>query len=672
MRLSASAFVVALCLSIANNRVKGLVEEAHVDGYRGGGGGAGTSSYSFAKSYGDHMVLQQAPATAVVWGFCTGCAPSYRLTQAIKLKLTPANGPSVAVPVSISAVTATKQHGGSTWRAVLPPTLAKRSADGTALPYTLNIGNDTSLHDVLFGEVWVCSGQSNMAFLLENAMNGTSLVQDANNHPELRFMTTKKTTATTPQLELLGVGQTWSVSSNLTVSDDGKHVKVAQPSAPRSARHARPDAGYSAGSKDDNWLWMSAVCYLYGLQIHTARKVPVGLMNTNWGGTMIEEWSPAEAGSMCNAPVQSHLFNAMVSPLLNHTIKGVVWYQGESNGGAPRLYGCQLPAMVSTWRARWHAGSGGETSELFPFGVVQLSAVIAADPIQPVPIQWYQTQQYGTLPNPKMPNTFMATTYDLGDATSPFGSVHTRWKSEVGERLALAGRKVAYGEAVYSGPTFTNVTAHSCDGGEYNITLGFRDTGASGLEMRSMNISSQHDQGNWTGSSAFEVCVASGGSKPSVQGSCKPGALPAGGDLTVKNVTISAAVTWCDATTDCGGFTAHASCNATSSDAVHQVYFKKAEDSTMPNIDLSWLYFAKPVPACSLFSRYEGWAAPVKVSLGAGGSSITLSGAGACPDAVRFAWRGYPCEHLGCGLYSKAEGLPPPLFFTNTVPSTRV
>jgi sialate O-acetylesterase len=175
-----------------------------------------------------------------------------------------------------------------------------------------------NISDVLFGEVWACSGQSNMAFILENAMNGSALVQDANNHPELRFMTTRKTTSTMPLQELIGpIPLKWSVSNNLSVSDDGKR---------------RTQGQASVGTMDDNWLYMSAVCYLFGRDLHTARDVPVGLINTNWGGTRIEDWSSQEAIDQCTAPspmlrASTHLFNAMVSPLLNQTIKGAVWYQ---------------------------------------------------------------------------------------------------------------------------------------------------------------------------------------------------------------------------------------------------------------------------------------------------------------------------------------------------------
>jgi len=82
----------------------------------------------------------------------------------------------------------------------------------------------------------------------------------------------------------------------------------------------------------------------------------------------------------------------MISPLLNTTIKGAVWYQGESNGGAPVPYGCQQPALVADWRSKWHAASQGQTDSDFPFGIVQIAPVINdPDPIQPTAIRWFQT-----------------------------------------------------------------------------------------------------------------------------------------------------------------------------------------------------------------------------------------------------------------------------------------
>ena len=127
-----------------------------------------TAALGFATSYGDHMVLQQGPKQAVVWGHCgdAGCAK-------ITITLSSSSSATATSPV---------QLGGppGTWIAKLPATA------GGDTPHTVTVTDGTTtakIEDVLFGDVWVCSGQSNMAFLLENAFNGSELVKDADNHP---------------------------------------------------------------------------------------------------------------------------------------------------------------------------------------------------------------------------------------------------------------------------------------------------------------------------------------------------------------------------------------------------------------------------------------------------------------------------------------------------------
>jgi hypothetical protein len=119
-------------------------------------------------------------------------------------------------------------------------------------------------------------------------------------------------------------------------------------------------------------------------------------------------------------------------------------YQGESNMGRAAAYTCQIQALMRTWRTLWHAGSGGQTSATFPLGVVQLAGCTSAPGDATfgfTALRWAQTAQLGSLPNSKMPNTFLATAYDLGDSGSPFGSVHIRWKQDVAKRLALSARR---------------------------------------------------------------------------------------------------------------------------------------------------------------------------------------------------------------------------------------
>lgn len=120
------------------------------------------------------------------------------------------------------------------------------------------------------------------------------------------------------------------------------------------------------------------------------------------------------------------------------------------------LYNCTFPALIEDWRQTFHLGSQGQTERLFPFGFVQLSAVLLdefSDDRFPQ-IRWHQTADLGYVPNLKMPNTFMAVAMDLGDRNSPFGSIHPRDKQTVAYRLHLGARAVAYGEKTlaFQGP----------------------------------------------------------------------------------------------------------------------------------------------------------------------------------------------------------------------------
>lgn len=262
----------------------------------------------------------------------------------------------------------------------------------------------------------------------------------------------------------------------------------------------------------------------------------------------------------------------------------------------------------------------------------------------------------GYLPNDLMPNTFLATTIDLGDATSPFGSVHCRYKTEVGQRLALKALKQAYGDtAVYAGPVFSSAVRLA----NGSIALHFNDTGSKGLELQPMVLNKNHSQGNWTGKTPFEVCIPPGGSTPKPELKCLgSGALMKGGDLLVVNTTIGAAHSWCASNSSCRGFTTkQISC---SSSNVTKVYFKS--NILGRNPDRAWVSFEKSTP-CSVLSGYDYWEEAPQTSVGPAGSSIVLSGMKGEVASVRMNWRAYPCEHLSCGLYSAAEGLPPSPFW---------
>ena len=268
----------------------------------------------------------------------------------------------------------------------------------------------------------------------------------------------------------------------------------------------------------------SAVCWFYGRNIYAAlaaqgKARPIGLIETNVGGTPIEHWSSPDALAQCYSTSntwdatrgpkgESGLWNGMVTPLLNSTIYGVVWYQGEQNAGRPgghSGYNCSFPAMISDWRSKWHAATGGLSDAVFPFGFVQLNGNgngpsftgdATDDPVPERPcrscndaggdysnrwgfagLRWAQTAGYGYVPNPKMPRTFMAV---ILDTPNPSGGVHSPFKQPVGSRLARAGLEVAYGVKQESlGPRVQGVRRLGP-----NLTITFIDVGSgSGIEV---------------------------------------------------------------------------------------------------------------------------------------------------------------------------------------------
>jgi len=369
-----------------------------------------------SNTLGNNMVLQRAPAKANIFGFAT---PNDNITVTFN------NNNYVATAV------------GGSWSVSLPPT----EAGG---PYTITIvtqeGDKAVLSNILFGEVWLCGGQSNMQFTVSSAFNYTEEILAANNYPNIRVMTVGQGTYSQTPLNLLNT--------------------LAVGWAPASA------ATIGAG----NWSEFSAVCWFTGRYLYDQMQVPFGLVSSNWGGTYVQAWSPAQALPKCNITTSigtgnnanTVLYNAMINPFLKMQIKGVLWYQGEQNSADPTDYACMFPAMIQFWRSFF--------GQEFTFLFVQLST-----PVNPQ----IRQAQLAALP---LPNVGFATAADLGDATAPFGQIHPRDKQTVGRRLTSAALNIAYGQTsvVWQGPTFKSANA-SVSGTTVTVSVIFQLYGTGGL-----------------------------------------------------------------------------------------------------------------------------------------------------------------------------------------------
>ncbi|KAF4091770.1 hypothetical protein AMELA_G00040650 [Ameiurus melas] len=392
--------------------------------------------FRFASYYGAHMVLQRAPEKAMVWGYGTTGA-EVQITLA-----GPQNEQVKSVPVREGI-----------WKVTLDPVLAGG-------PYNLAAvqkGNKIVLTDVLFGDVWLCGGQSNMAFTLGQVYNASEELAMATKFPNVRVFQAALVKSSVELIDLAGVEVPWS----------------------------RPTPEI-LGGKD--FTHFSAVCWLFGRYLYESLKYPIGLVESCWGGTPVEAWSSLRALHSCGlkehesrSPVYTFpkstmsnslssytddgqwnkawngtvLWNAMIHPLLNMTIKGAIWYQGEAN--APHnqdKYACTFPAMIDDWRMAFHVGSESQTARDFPFGFVQLCTYSKGTKDGFPEIRWHQTADYGFAPNERMNKTFMAVAMDLPDEHSPWGSIHPRDKQDVAYRLVLGARAIAYEEkgVSFSGP----------------------------------------------------------------------------------------------------------------------------------------------------------------------------------------------------------------------------
>ncbi len=381
----------------------------------------------------EHMVLQRG-LPVHIWG-----------------KAAP--GENVAVAFRGESRTATADAIGR-WSVYLSP-----GEPGGPFELTVKGTNTIQFKDVLVGDVWVGSGQSNMEWPVSRAANAQAEIAAAK-FPRIRLFHATHRVSDYPLADI--DGETWTDCNPESVAN------------------------------------FSAVAYFFGKHLHEKLAVPVGLVQSAWGGTPADSWTslsgisedaslmpvfaewarmtnnyaaaldrydiqakeweakaakakaegvqPPRAPGKPNGPggpwTPAGLYNAMIAPLTPFPIRGVVWYQGESNAGQRRapLYGHLFQTMIRDWRRAWGQGD-------FPFFFVQLANYKTA------PDNMWPEVREGQLQTLALRNTGMAVTIDIGTPDN----IHPPNKQDVGLRLALAARAISYGEAIeYSGPLFRN------------------------------------------------------------------------------------------------------------------------------------------------------------------------------------------------------------------------
>jgi len=291
-------------------------------------------------------------------------------------------------------------------------------------PYTLTVsdGKAVTIRNILIGEVWVCSGQSNMEMPMKGFYNepiegGPEAIATSAN-TGIRCFTVAKVSKATPQDDCTGA---WEIAGPNTTPN------------------------------------FTAAGYFFGRLLNRSLNVPVGLIHTSWGGSRIEAWmTPNTMKDIPDKPVPATdadiriqngsptvLYNGMIYPILGYGIRGAIWYQGESNRDEPALYVKMFDAMVREWRALWGMGE-------FPFYYCQIAPYYYGGGTNSGYIREAQAKGMVTTPN-----TGMAV---LMDAES-INSIHPPKKRDAGERMALWALAKTYGmdRMHYRSPDFKSL-----------------------------------------------------------------------------------------------------------------------------------------------------------------------------------------------------------------------
>lgn len=382
------------------------------------------------KIFADHMVLQQS-SEVKFWGFAEA-------------------GESITVMGSWSEVSVedTANEDGK-W--IVSLTTPKAEPDAISYEVTVSGTNTITYTDVLIGEVWVLSGQSNMQLPLvgwgDAPIAGSAQAIASANYPQLRLMVVGDRSASEPQEDITTFWdsrlRSWAVCTPTTVRN------------------------------------FSALGYFFGKNLSDNLNIPIGLIQCAWGGSSCEAWASPEDLERVTAyqgkgpwkPLDSSdnqtpsvVWNGMLKPIIPYSMRGVLWYQGETNMGRAKELSQLFPQMIEGWRREWGQGN-------FPFYFAQIAPWADYWPGQE-PELW-EAQASALF----LENTGLVVTVDLVDEDE-ISNIHPKHKEPIGNRMALLARSQVYNEEnlAYSGPLYRSMQIE-----EETIRL-FFDHAESGLK----------------------------------------------------------------------------------------------------------------------------------------------------------------------------------------------
>eukprot|EP01060_Flectonema_neradi_P037797 TRINITY_DN7724_c0_g1_i2.p1 TRINITY_DN7724_c0_g1~~TRINITY_DN7724_c0_g1_i2.p1 ORF type:complete len:431 (+),score=71.39 TRINITY_DN7724_c0_g1_i2:86-1294(+) len=384
--------------------------------------GVAASELLFSDGFTNDMVLQHGANTAV-----------YGLKD-----------PGVSVSATLGGVSLDVETTDTEWRANIKPTAI---GGDYSIKVTDSNSNTISIERVTFGNVFFCSGQSNMQLPLHFTFETKYLTKEVlgGAYSNIRFFNhpNGKQQMYEPQYVSTQGNTSWY---NVTYSAGLPDAKTFEFETDNGLKKVQlnPFHGFSA----------TCMHFAMSLIDRTGDKTtPIGLILSAVGGTMIESWISNSTYATCRnlstGPPTGNLYRAMVAPFVNTSITGFLWYQGENNCGGfmgnsadGTGYGCAQVALVKSWREIWSVREGTTPSDA-PFGVVSLAAGGSeGHQYNMARMRWAQTGNYGHLPNPAMPRTFMAQGYDIGDPWAQKGAWGLRVRGQHTKTTGRRGRTV--------------------------------------------------------------------------------------------------------------------------------------------------------------------------------------------------------------------------------------
>lgn len=399
--------------------------------------------------FSDHMVLQRG-MKAPVWGWASpGTKVTVQFAGQTKTAVADADGKWMVHLDKLKASTEPREL-----------TIGSSGAEGTV-----------KVEDVLVGDVWLCTGQSNMEMGIGNC-NVPDDIATAN-FPEIRLLTVPRLIAVQP------------------VRSASCHWLPCSPS----------------NIMQGVWNGFSAAGFFFGRELHRELGVPIGLIHSSWGGTVAEAWTSAEGlkplgdfdnrlekesqmdttaeGSKKNPNIVTVLYNGMIAPLQPFAIRGAIWYQGESNAGRAYQYRALLPALIQDWRR-------GFDEKAFPFYIVQLAAFQATNS-EPRDNDWAELREAQALTARNALHCGLAVAIDIGNAKD----IHPKNKAEVGRRLALCALATTYGRRIeYAGPWYKGMKK---DGSRVRLKFDHVDGGlvAHGDDLKGFAVAGEDHHFVW-------------------------------------------------------------------------------------------------------------------------------------------------------------------------------